>query len=260
MDSNTQPKRLKLTMPSPDGQRPTTIESNAPTHFQTPADGDGSTTPPRPSYSPVTPTMTHAGLNVASTRQTYPDARMSEWIDEPPPIPFSLDDNEDAIALRAALSVLQVQKQRSARDIRALNKMRDRALENPEAFLDDLKAGKLTKSANSITIATTGDDDSESDACSAQEEDTATEGSQYGSFPEMQNVARCPPINWAKYHVVGESLDKLHEEQRRQPNPGVPQSDERPLEHVVAAPYRPFIDRVDLPPPMQTRSGSKNEK
>jgi hypothetical protein len=85
--------------------------------------------------------------------------------------------------------------------------------------------------------------------------------SKFSPIPTPQNVIRCPPINWAKYHVVGESLDKLHEEQRRRPTQGEPQRDgtghgvPRAPVSVVAAPYRPFVDRVAEP--MRTRSGGK---
>lgn len=42
------------------------------------------------------------------------------------------------------------------------------------------------------------------------------------SIPKPQNVVRCPPINWSQYAVVGESLDKLHDEQVRYPAQGTP--------------------------------------
>lgn len=204
--------------------------------------------------------MTHAGLNVASTHQANPDSRRPDWIDEPPTVPISMDENTDAIALRAALSILQLQKQQSVRDIRTLDKTRDAALQDPEAFLEDLKAGKLTKQPKPAVVTITGDDDSESDATGTRDEDFTSKRPGFGPLPEMQDIYRCPPINWAKYHVVGESLDKLHEDQRRRPDPGEPRTDEQPPEHVITAPYRPFVDKVELPPPMQTRSGSKSVK
>ncbi|KAL2262855.1 hypothetical protein VTK26DRAFT_9242 [Humicola hyalothermophila] len=42
------------------------------------------------------------------------------------------------------------------------------------------------------------------------------------TLPKPQTVVRCPPINWAQYGVVGESLDKLHAEQLAAPTPGTP--------------------------------------
>ncbi|KAL9067567.1 MAG: hypothetical protein Q9157_006771, partial [Trypethelium eluteriae] len=88
-------------------------------------------------------------------------------------------------------------------------------------------------------------------------------GDDEGRFPKlpgMQNIFRCPPVNWAKYHVVGESLDKLHEEQMKRPNEGEPTFDPgvaqgsgsivkgqvdhlgRAPESVVAKPYSMFDD------------------
>lgn len=48
-------------------------------------------------------------------------------------------------------------------------------------------------------------------------------------------MVRCPPIEWAKYHVVGEALDKLHMEQ---------QDGAQGTESVIAGPYNPFVDRL----------------
>ena len=73
-------------------------------------------------------------------------------------------------------------------------------------------------------------------------------------IPGSQNVVRMPPINWAQYHIVGESLNKLHEEQRRRPVGGevVGEEELRPREggrergeeHVIARPYDPFVDKL----------------
>jgi len=58
---------------------------------------------------------------------------------------------------------------------------------------------------------------------------------------------RTPPVNWAKYHIVGPPLDRMHEEQRRNPTLGELRRDEaeRAPDHVVAAPYRPFVDKIE---------------
>ena len=72
-------------------------------------------------------------------------------------------------------------------------------------------------------------------------------------IPGSQNVVRMPPVNWAQYHIVGESLDKLHEEQRRRPVGGDIIGEElrpreggraRGEEHVIARPYDPFVDKL----------------
>ena len=84
-------------------------------------------------------------------------------------------------------------------------------------------------------------------------------------LPTPQNIVRVPPINWAQYHIVGASLDRLHQEQRIRPAGGWPEGvdgDGAALgpkewagagmgtamgrrEAVVAAPYDPFVDRID---------------
>lgn len=41
-------------------------------------------------------------------------------------------------------------------------------------------------------------------------------------LPQPQNIVRMPPINWNKYAVVGEGLEKLHADQLRRPPVGAP--------------------------------------
>ncbi|KAH9902247.1 hypothetical protein F4778DRAFT_116219 [Xylariomycetidae sp. FL2044] len=81
----------------------------------------------------------------------------------------------------------------------------------------------------------------------------------WATLPKPQNIVRCPPINWSQYAVVGESLDKLHNEQVLRPAQGQPAvvgADGR-FEFKgdgvgrqerytgVAAPYAPGKDRLD---------------
>lgn len=191
-----------------------------------------SESPPRPPFSPVTPTLTPSGLpnehvphppdlDLVAGQAVHQE--QPQWIDEPPSLPVNLDENTDAIALRAALSILQLQRQRGLNDIKQLDRMKRAAASEPDAFVRDLVAGKLDPNAGGQL----GE-------------------SKFGRFPSPQDVVRTPPIEWAKYHVVGESLDKLHQEQRS--HPGL--SDEefnrgpKPPPHSVAAPYRPFADRL----------------
>ncbi len=163
-----------------------------------------------------------------------------------------------------------------------MEQIKQAALADPEAFLKELREGRLRgKSAVGDllgpTLGDTLDDIAEqpdrelgqSEIPDSQETPPADTGSpllppaapaqssKFPPIPQPQNVFRTPPINWAKYHVVGESLDKLHEEQRQRPIPGQPARDEpagrAPL-HVIAAPYSPFADK---PHPMQTRKDSK---
>lgn len=104
-----------------------------------------------------------------------------------------------------------------------------------------------------------GDDDGREIDDSGDEDDKATGA--FGELPTEQNVVRMPPINWAKYHIVGESLNKLHGEQRARPVAGQPLRDEdlkprqRAPEHVIASPYDPWRDKLEVKEKGRTRSG-----
>ena len=63
----------------------------------------------------------------------------------------------------------------------------------------------------------------------------------FPAIPATQNIVRCPPIEWAKYHISGDSLDKLHVEHQARPGVGGYQGPES----VVAAPYSPFVDLLE---------------
>src|SRR5947207_2464011 len=89
------PTRLKLTMPSLDQQ--TAEWQGSEPQSSCSAKDEGSATPRRPSFSPVTPTISHTSW-AADDDSARPSP---EWIDEPEPLPVSLEDNPDAIALRA---------------------------------------------------------------------------------------------------------------------------------------------------------------
>ncbi|KAH0556963.1 hypothetical protein GP486_005249 [Trichoglossum hirsutum] len=276
-----------------------------------------SNSPPRPPVSPITPVLSPATLalpTASATVASTPSATVTTstttttttanplhqqahtapppaavhsaaFIQRPASVPISESENPDAIALRSAISILQLQRERSKADLRALQSLKEKAVAEPEEFAHDLLAGRIgtadqsggllggdlgdvfhhqghggMKTPSFMPVADEvgdkmdidGDDDKES---------RPDHPSKFSPIPTPQNIIRCPPINWAKYHVVGESLDKLHEEQRRRPTQGEPQRDgngrgtTRAPVSVVAAPYRPFVDRVAEP--MRTRSGGK---
>ncbi|MCJ1451778.1 hypothetical protein MMC28_002118 [Mycoblastus sanguinarius] len=186
----------------------------------------------------------------------------------PPSIPFSESDNPDAIALRAAMSILQMQRQQAIQDLKTLERQKQVAIADPESFGRDVAEGKIrARPTQGILPATTysadaeGYDDDDDDDDMKEMDDTDTVrghlegdtgsksdvgGKSFGDIPTPQNVVRMPPINWAKYHIVGESLDKLHEEQRSRPMEGRVMRDEdlRAPETVIARPYDPWVDRV----------------
>lgn len=234
-------RRLKLVMSTADDQPPPpkVMASTEPLIKQE------SSSPTRPSYSPVTPTLSHSSA-------VGQDGDEPEWVNEPDPLPVSLDENPDAIALRATLSLLQMQRQQSLKDIRGLSKIRQDALENPEQFVEDLKEGKLSQSTSNGIIF-----DQDSDESDGERNVTKKDDSKFGKLPTGQNIARCPPIEWSKYHINGEPLDRLHELQKQYP--GVTEEalmHGLPLQqHEIAAPYRPFTDQLaPVPPSTESRN------
>ncbi|EXJ81869.1 hypothetical protein A1O1_07934 [Capronia coronata CBS 617.96] len=246
MPADTQPShaatppttvRLKLVMPDHGNLQAQTGNPNTPAGAPRGSGHESSGSPQRPSYSPVTPTLPHASLPHANDRVELPPA---QFLDQPDPVPMNLDDNPDAMALRATLSILQLQRQQALRDMRDLDKMKEAAMGDPEQFVKDLQQGRLTRPGREGVEVDVLED--------AEEETTTAGGSKFGKFPAAQNVMRCPPVEWAKYHVVGDALDRVHEVQQHYP--GYSQEEQgshpgRPQPHTVAAPYRPFIDRLD---------------
>lgn len=231
------------------GQRE--IPVSTPSRPTTGTERNSSGSPQRPSYSPVTPTLSQASL--ASQDGTNPgtDLPPAQWMDEPPEaLPVSLDDNADAIALRATLSILQIQRQQALNDMRELDRMKKAALEDSEAFVQDLQAGNLSRPARTDVEV---DDDMQSSAAEGQ----AKETSKFGRFPAAQNVVRTPPVEWAKYHIAGEPLDRIHRTQQQYPGATEEmfENPDRPQPHTIAAPYRPFTDKLQEP-----KSGSKSNQ
>jgi hypothetical protein len=182
-------------------------------------------------------------------------------IPPPPPEPIDFDSNPDVIALKSAISILQVQKRRATGDIQALNRVRDEALDDPESFVKDLVAGKVKPRDDFVFGAADSDDEGMeeqklSNVRSHQQEEEPKQR-EWSSLPKPQDVVRCPPINWAQYAVVGESLDKLHVEQLSRPSQGSPavfgsngiydikDGGKQEKYAGVAVPYAPGKDRID---------------
>ena len=234
--------------------------------------------PPPPAPRTTQPSNPYAPI--PSTRLP-PTTQMSE---PPQPVPISESTNPDAIALRAAMSILQLQRQQALRDMQTLERQKEAAVANPETFARDVASGKIKARGMRGVLGPVGEvqaslnggdyggsegvaehvedggamDDSEDES---DDKPTAETGGAFGEIPSEQNVVRMPPINWTKYHIVGESLDKLHEEQRSRPVAGQPLRDEdlkprpRAPEHVIASPYDPWRDKLEAKEKGRTRSG-----
>lgn len=197
---------------------------------------------PQGPSQPPRQTFTHTTQQTSSTLPLAPG-----------PEPIDFDSNPDTIALKSAISVLQLQRQRAVADMQALSRAKDEAVGDPEAFVSDLVAGKVNKPQGA------GDDNGSDDA----------QGRQWTTLPKPQDVVRCPPINWSQYAVVGDSLDKLHAEQVARPTQGTPAEyipghagmyefrggDGRQESYQgPAVPYNPVKDRVDRKSTSKARS------
>ncbi|KAK1825675.1 hypothetical protein QBC39DRAFT_366299 [Podospora conica] len=150
------------------------------------------------------------------------------------------------------------------------------ALADPEGFVADLTAGRVRSEGDPLMGATSysssssssddeddDEDDEDSDGTAARKRHRSNDSAPpWTRLPRPQTVVRCPPINWAQYGVVGESLDKLHAEQVAAPTAGVPaplgpggsyefkaavDGQQPPANRLVgvAAPYAPGKDKIE---------------
>lgn len=229
-------------------------------------------------------TTTHNAIpDFALARPTFTHTSQTDQVAmaPPPTQPIDFDSNPDVLALKSAISILQLQRARATADIQSLSRARDAALAHPEAFAADLGAGRVRMAGDPLfggtRTSTAAEDSSSSESESSDpesneddddpnrqeetpESETKTEGDTpmtdgalrppttkpkakpkrkkgkqkptattaggapppWQTLPKPQSIVRCPPINWAQYGVVGESLDKLHAEQVAAPTPGAP--------------------------------------
>ncbi|KAL6159804.1 hypothetical protein ACJBU6_02225 [Exserohilum turcicum] len=182
----------------------------------------------------------------------------------PPSVAISESDNPDAIALRSAISLLQLQREKSKRDLKALEDLKAKAVADPEAFarsLHEQRAHHAHSYHDTLTPTLAGlthvsSPDARKDSARTDEESHAP---QFPPIPQPQNIVRCPPINWDKYHIVGEPLDKMHQEQNKWPGAPEPprtKAGHRAPPHSVAAPYSPFTDGISAASASSSSSSS----
>lgn len=221
---------------------------------------DGSGSPQAPPYSPITPPLRASELP-ARPEYTHLDQLPQTASDPPPPESIDFASNPDVLGLQSAIAILQMQKRKAAADMVALSKAKAAALADPAAFLADLGSGRVGQEGDNLFLGGDGDDDSSTDSDSELDEhaegpssatklvdgastrppprqkskkdrksksstQTSTTTSQppqpWQKLPKPQNVVRMPAINWSQYAIVGESLDKLHQEQVSAPTQGTP--------------------------------------
>jgi hypothetical protein len=211
-------------------------------------------------------------------------------IPPPKPIEVKFEENPDVLALKSAASILQIQARNAVKDIQALQRIKERALRDPEAFSRALESGEAGTRLDPLYFpGEDTDEDGEGEGNGDVEMEggdlkaNGDEGGKMGGvkgnrkkggegrekwerLPTQQNVVRCPPINWNQYAVVGESLDKIHKDLLERPSEGVPQrigadgqlvpggEGQRREFLGVAAPYQPGRDKIEK---MSTRKGGK---
>ncbi|KAL9597847.1 MAG: hypothetical protein Q9219_004868 [cf. Caloplaca sp. 3 TL-2023] len=213
--------------------------------------------PTSPPYSPITPVMSNTSTSQGTQNQQFSPPAQSPY--RPPLEPFCESDNPDAIALRSALSVLQIQRQQALRDLQTLERQKKMAVADPESFSRAIAEGKIKTQSRGVLdsapdFANPSLPDPDEDVpreVEGEDEDgePAVEKKKHNNIPGPQNIVRCPPINWGKYHVLGEPLDRLHEEQRRRPvnDQSGDETSYTGRDHVIAAPYSPWKDRLEPP-------------
>ncbi|KAJ1331499.1 ZZ-type zinc finger-containing protein 3 [Microdochium nivale] len=218
-----------------------------------------SESPPRPPYSPITPPLRASELP-QRPEYTHLEQLPQTMVEPPRPEPIDFASNPDVLALQSAISILQMQKRRAAADMVTLSKAKGAALANPTAFLADLSSHKIRYEGDGLFDSggqgsdsddTDSEDDGEGvamDEAKASNTASATPKPQKQSrsrnsasdsntgelqsgkqaqqpwerLPKPQSVVRMPAINWAQYAIVGESLDRIHQEQVNAPAQGSP--------------------------------------
>ncbi|KAL5116279.1 hypothetical protein ACEQ8H_005837 [Pleosporales sp. CAS-2024a] len=226
--------------------------------------------PDRPPVSPITPRASVAQLAPVERAQVPRPAPppVATFRQQPPSVALAESDNPDVIALRSAISLLQLQREKSRRDLKALAELKTVAVADPHGFVQSMQQ-KRAHAAQSYADVLTPTLAGLADAPVAPDapKDSADVGAPAGPtkfppIPQPQNIVRCPPVNWDKYHIVGEPLDKLHEEQQKWPGQSEPprtQSGARAPPHAIAAPYSPFTDGIarkasaSQPPPKSSK-------
>lgn len=221
-----------------------------------------SESPSSPPYSPITPTSGNSYIGDKDTpRPRFAHSQTTKNTISPPPTePINFDENPDVLALKSTISILQMQKATATRDIKKLQRIKMRALENPREFTEALVAGDIKMRPDPLFKPNKIDDqcddvDEVSTSTLHQFRNSVTSG--WEELPTPQNIVRAPPINFAQYAIVSESLDKLHADQISRPSEGNPQligpdgeyihmgeGKRRQFDTGIAAPYLPSKDKI----------------
>ncbi|KAF7942658.1 uncharacterized protein EAE97_006112 [Botrytis byssoidea] len=185
-----------------------------------------------PQQMPTHPAMQ---AQAHALRETYTHTQQAPQVSMPQPKPspqtIDLSQNPDALAVKSAISILQLQMRNAKRDMVTLQRIKERAMEDPEGFVESLKEGEQREREENarsrgrmvVDAESSSDEDEDEESQEGQQINGAqAQNLKWETLPKPQNVVRCPPVNWAKYGVMGESLDRLHADQIREPSQGIP--------------------------------------
>lgn len=223
--------------------------------------------PPRPPVSPITPVLgptrpsqgvgdaNHAQQSGFILTHSQPKQRV---IPQPPPVAIDLESNPDVLAVKSAIALLQFQAKSARQDMQTVQQIKRRAMQDPEAFLDAASAGLISPSDIPPLMRCVDDDEDAHDSMGDQHlpGNGVRESSQstWPQIPVPQEIVRCPPINWHRYAVEGDELERIHTLERQRPSQGNPQilqpdgelrdgaPGERRDDVGIASPYRPGKD------------------
>ena len=150
-------------------------------------------------YPPPPQSASEAGFNidrnVHSSQFQDSIAPTAQYIPQPAPQPFSSQDATDAIALRAAISSLQFQKKKAQDDIKALEKIKKRALDDPGLFKSELASGRLNEQRPKVGDLQAILDQADSDD---EEEDAVLGALDEGDSGRLNSLQHVVPTSEAK--------------------------------------------------------------
>ncbi|KAK3362939.1 hypothetical protein B0T25DRAFT_525842 [Lasiosphaeria hispida] len=152
--------------------------------------------PTRPPISPITPTLGPAQLSAAPSVDTIPDFALGRpvfihsqpdqvAVPAPPAVePVAFDENPDVLALKSAISILQLQRARAAADMQALSRAKAAALADPHTFVADLAAGRVGVDGDPLMFPNAGySEEDDEDTSEDDDEELGDEDAEEKSPP-----------------------------------------------------------------------------
>ncbi|KAH8159203.1 hypothetical protein CIB48_g9048 [Xylaria polymorpha] len=226
-------------------------------------------------------------LNAApfSSRPTYThSSHVGATAAPPAPLePIDFDSNPDVLALKSAISILQMQRRKAERDMAALDRVKAAALAEPGAFVRDLTAGRVRVEGEGLFVGGVKDEDDDSDSSSdsdgSEQGDMSKDGDDEMKHIKSDSAAQPQPrpqpatkegkpnikadpdaetLGPPPWTQIPKPQNVLHNEQVRRPAQGAPATltpegffefkggdGKQERYNGVAAPYAPGKDRID---------------